>query len=193
MSVIVPWLRHSKHFKGGSLTRPRLTTTISGEAPQVKHLKYAPFNSGMTAEHRVTMPLTATILSISDGFKSLIACFSSKLNGLTSKLGKICFLKFDLHLTSMTLIRSKSSFQKRKFCSNRLTAEFKTKLVGREPKNQAPKTPRFSLVFYLKPKTWSPQRWTWLSFTISSMTAILTRWSKRIQRPKTNSVPSSNA
>ena len=66
------------------------------------------------------------------------------------------------------------------------------KSIGK-PKNQAPKTPRFSLVFYLKPKTWSPQRWTWLSFTISSMTAILTRWSKRIQRPKTNSVPSSNA
>mmetsp|Transcript_1488 Transcript_1488/g.6218 ORF Transcript_1488/g.6218 Transcript_1488/m.6218 type:complete len:229 (-) Transcript_1488:659-1345(-) len=81
-SVMVPIDSQSalRHLSGGSFTRPRSTNVKSGASPHTRHLKYAIFRSGITDEHRVTMPRTATSLSMSLGFKSRIARVSFKLN-----------------------------------------------------------------------------------------------------------------
>ena len=80
MSDIVPSAEHPVHRSGGSFTRPRSTNVRSGALPHTRHLKNAILRSGITPEHRVTIPRTATILSMSDGFKSRIARVSLRLN-----------------------------------------------------------------------------------------------------------------
>ena len=109
ISVAVPSASQPGHFIGGSFTRPRSTYVISGgDAPHDEHLKNAIFKSGMMALHRVTIPRTATSLSMSLGFKSRIGFVSCKLyvltwnlwNSSSSPSGKMRSTKCSLATTS---------------------------------------------------------------------------------------------
>ena len=115
-SVDVPTALQLWHRSGGSFTRPRSTSATGGWNWHALHLKYVAFKSGITALHLVTIPRTATNLSMSLGFKSRMARVSLRLNVLTcipptssagiSSAGNTRCMKYSVHTASMSGIIS---------------------------------------------------------------------------------------
>mmetsp|Transcript_12858 Transcript_12858/g.24431 ORF Transcript_12858/g.24431 Transcript_12858/m.24431 type:complete len:207 (-) Transcript_12858:814-1434(-) len=63
----------------GSRMRPRSRYCKAVACPHARQRKSAAFRSGSTPLHRVTMPLTLTIWSMSEGFRSRICLLASRL------------------------------------------------------------------------------------------------------------------